>query len=201
MSTHADETRTTAAHVEHPWDERALDWPELTQDSVVVEVGGYKGRWALQIAERYAPHLYVFEPQAWAANVCREVLGDRAMVLALALGARTDAMLVGEWETDGCSLVKEGTFQIAVAEIGGIFRQLGLAHIDLMLMNIEGYEYTLIPHMLDKGILPDRLMVQFHTFADPSGTRQVAIYQRLADCGYRTAWTYGVVLTAWERDR
>jgi hypothetical protein len=52
------EAKASAAVVEHPWDVQALDWP-LTAESVVVEVGGYKGRWALQIAERYAPRLMV----------------------------------------------------------------------------------------------------------------------------------------------
>ena len=197
--THAEETIAAAAQLDHPWDARALDWP-LTRESVVVEVGGYKGRWALQIAERYAPRLYVFEPQPWAARVCREVLGNKAQVLALALGTTSGVGVMSEWETDGCSLIKgDAGYEVAVAEIGGAFHSLGLSRIDLMLMNIEGYEYTLIPHMLDRGILPQRLMVQFHTFADPSGVATGRIYDRLAAAGYTIAWSYGVVLTAWER--
>lgn len=199
MMTHADETIAAAATIEHPWDARALDWP-LTKESVVVEVGGYKGRWALQIAERYQPRLYVFEPQQWAARVCKAVLGVRAHVLDFALGTTTGPVLMGEWETDGCSFVKAGAeCQAEMIEIGRALRQLGLDRIDLMLMNIEGYEYQLIPHMLSQDILPDRLMVQFHTFADPGGVLTGQIYERLAACGYRIAWTYGVVLTAWER--
>lgn len=201
--THVADTIARAANPEHEWDRRALDWP-LTQESVVVEVGGYKGRWALQIAERYQPRLYVFEPQAWAAAVCREVLGDRATVLEYALGVEGNgddgiAVPMGEWETDGCSLIKPGRDWVTMHEIGTAMRFWGLSHIDLMLINIEGYEYQLIPHMLDQGILPTRLMVQFHTFADPSGMRQATIYEKLAALGYRIAWTYGVVLTAWER--
>lgn len=192
-------TRARAAELDHEWDRRALDWP-LTRESVVVEVGGYTGRWALQIAERYAPRLYVFEPQLWAAQVCRGVLGSKGIVFPYALGATSGAMLMGEWETDGCSLVKPSAeHPCEMVEISRTFRELQLSHIDLMLMNIEGYEYTLLPHMLDQGILPQRLMVQFHTFADPDGMQTAQIYERLAATGYRVAWTYGVVLTAWER--
>lgn len=199
--THAEETIAAAQRFDHEWDERAVDWP-LTPESVVVEVGGYKGRWALQIAERYAPRLFVFEPQPWAARVCREVLGDRAYVLGFALGTTDAVMPMGEWETDGCSLVKEGAgHEVVVIEIGKAFQQFEITHIDLMLMNIEGYEYTLIPHMIDTGILPDRLMVQFHEYADPhpDGNSRFAISAALAMLGYRVAWTYGAVLTAWER--
>lgn len=189
-------TRARARDIEHDWDRRALEWP-LTRESTVVEVGGYCGRWALQIAERYAPRLFVFEPQPWAADVCRAVLKGRAMVFDYALGATAGAMLMGDWETDGCSLVKAGAEHPAtMVEIGATFRQLKIKHIDLMLMNIEGYEFTLIPHMLRRGILPQRLMVQVHEFAGAAG----AIHEALAAHGYKVLWTYGAILTAWERD-
>lgn len=192
---HIAETRAAAANPEHDWDRRALEWP-LTKRSVVVEVGGYKGRWALQIAERYGCKLYVFEPQAWAADVCKAVLGERAMVFDYALGATAGAMLMGDYETDGCSLVKAGAeHPVTVVEIGATFRQFKISRIDLMLMNIEGYEFTLIPHMLSQGIKPTRLMVQVHEFAGNAG----AIQEALAAHGYKILWTYGTMLTAWER--
>jgi hypothetical protein len=193
-------TKERAADLEHEWDRRALDWP-LTGESVVVEVGGYTGRWALQIAGRYQPRLYVFEPQPWAADACRAVLGDRATVEGYGLGAQSGGLPMGCWETDGCSFLRpiEGSGWGEMREIGAAFTDLGITHIDLMMVNIEGYEYALIPHMLDKAILPQRLMVQFHTFADSDGSKAAAIHERLAGLGYAIPWTYGTILTAWER--
>jgi FkbM family methyltransferase len=197
----AAETRAAALDLQHEWDRRAIDWP-LDKNSVVVEVGGYKGRWALQIAERYQPRLYVFEPQEWAYGVCCAVLGDRATVLPYGLGVEDGYLPMGEYETDGCSFIKEyepyAACQIKV--IDAVFRHFGITHIDLMLMNIEGYEYTLLPYMFERGILPCRLMVQFHTFADKDGMHLAKIYQRLEEHHYRIAWTYGVMLTAWEKN-
>lgn len=202
MTELAQETIAAAARFDHEWDRRAIDWP-LTRDSVVVEVGGYKGRWALQIAERYAPRLYVFEPQPWAAEVCREVLGERAMVLEHGLGVKNQILPMEHEGTDGCTFVTIGPRSHfgELREISEAFIELEVGRIDLMLMNIEGYEYTLIPHMIKQGILPQRLMVQFHKFADPhaDGKTHIAIGQALAMLGYRVVWTYGVVLTAWER--
>jgi FkbM family methyltransferase len=179
-----DDVRARAANPEHEWDRRALDWP-LTMNSVVVEVGGYCGRWALQIAARYHPRLFVFEPQPWAADVCRAVLGDQAQVVQAALGTAFGPAMMDKWETDGCSLVESGDRQVVMIEIGTAFQQLEIGHIDLMLMNIEGYEHTLIPYMLSQGIRPRRLMVQCH------GDMIDQID------GYRMLWTYGMVLTAW----
>lgn len=192
----ASETRAAAAYPEHVWDEKAIDWP-LTTDSVVVEVGGYKGRWALQIAERYQPKLFVFEPQPWAYEVCRQVLKDSAEVLNYALGVSSGQAEMGEWETDGCSLVKPGGVPVWVHEIGAAFRDLGITTVDLMLVNIEGYEYILLPHMFDQGIYPIRLIVQFHEFADPHGEGRRAIQSRMRGL-YRRVWDYPE-LTAWER--
>lgn len=192
------EARTAAATIDHAWDRRALDWP-LTRRSVVVDVGGYKGRWAYQIATRYRPRLYVFEPQPWAHATCQALLGDAATVLNYGLGDRDGMLPMGDWETDGCSFVKPGDGVGALREIGAAFAELKLKRIDLMLMNIEGYEYTLLPHMLSRGILPRRLMVQFHLFVDRAEQRMARIHASLAARGYREAWTYGAMLTAWER--
>jgi FkbM family methyltransferase len=192
------EAKASAAQIDHVWDQQALDWP-LDSSSVVVEVGGYKGRWALQIAERYAPRLYVFEPQPWAYATCKGALGDKATVLPYGLGAKSGIFAMGEWETDGCSFVKPSGEHVGrLYEISTAFSELDITHIDLLLMNIEGYEYTLLPHMLDQGILPQRLMVQFHIF-DDYGVGMGRLFDRLAQAGYKVLWTYGVVLTAWER--
>lgn len=190
--------RAAAATVEHAWDRRALDWP-LTAESTVVEVGGYIGRWALQIAERYHPRLFVFEPQPWAFATCQALLGDAATVLNYGLGDRDGTLPMGGWETDGCSFVKPGDGVGALREIGAAFTELEMTTVDCMLVNIEGYEYTLLPHMLNRNILPRVLMAQLHTFADPRGKAAARIRRALAAHGYTVAWTYGLMLTAWER--
>jgi FkbM family methyltransferase len=196
----AAEVRARAAHPEHIWDERALDWP-LTKESVVVEVGGYTGRWALQIALRYQPRLYVFEPQPWAHAVCADVLADSATVLPYGLGDHDGTLPMGQWETDGCSFVNVVGTQSEgrICEAAAALKQLEISDIDLLLMNIEGYEYTLLPHLLDVGILPKRLIMQWHLFGDPWGMTMAGHWARLETLGYRIVWTYGVMLTAWER--
>ena len=55
-----------------------------------------------------------------------------------------------------------------------------------------------LPHMLRYDVWPRRLMVQFHLLND-TGVEMAQIYARLEALGYRVLWTYGVVLTAWER--
>lgn len=188
------DVRAHAARFDNEWDRRAVDWPDLTPESVVVEVGGYTGRWALQIAERYQPRLYVFEPQFWAFEVCREVLGDRAEVLPYGLGVETGYFPVGAYGGDGASFLKTDGEQAVcqMLEIAAAFAQQDITHIDLMLMNIEGHEFTLIPHMFAQGIYPQRLMVQLH-----GSDAQTNALRALLAQSYAPLWDYGYVLSAW----
>lgn len=39
-----------------------LDCPYLTENSVVFDVGGYRGNWAKDIFAKYLPNIYIFEP-------------------------------------------------------------------------------------------------------------------------------------------
>jgi hypothetical protein len=195
VSTHADETRAAAARIDHEWDEKALEWP-ITANSVVVECGGYKGRWALQMAKRYWPQLYVYEPQAWAAAVCREVLRPYgALVFDYGLGVRDETLPMASYETDGCTFVHGDGPLCLLRDAAAVLPPA----IDVMLVNIEGYEYTLIPYFIEQGIHPRHLVVQFHTHADPDGSRMAQVYAALLTAGYEERWSYGPTLMAWRR--
>ena len=39
-----------------------LDYPELSSDSIVIDLGGYKGQWTSDIFAKYLCKLYTFEP-------------------------------------------------------------------------------------------------------------------------------------------
>jgi FkbM family methyltransferase len=187
------DTLTSAAIVEHPWDKRALDWPKLTAASTVVDVGGYRGRWALQMAMRYPVRILVYEPQAWAADCCRSVLGTRATVYTYGLGVRDERLPMRAYETDGCSFVDGDGSTAELRDAAQVLPE----RVDVMLMNIEGYEYTLLPYLIENDRLPDALMVQWHRHGDTSGAHDALIAQ--IERTHRRLWDYGDVLMAWGR--
>ena len=92
--------------LEHDWDKDSVMFP-LNGDSVVFEVGGYVGRWALEIAERYDPQMHVFEPQKWAYEQCRTALSPypKTIVYPYGLAIERGKRQLGNFETDGCSMV------------------------------------------------------------------------------------------------
>ena len=194
-----EEAIASSENIHHEWDEKNLEW-DLNEDSVVFEVGAYRGRWAYQIASRYNPRLYCFEPQVWACDVTRNVLKDfpNAQVFNYALGDFNQRARLGNHDTDGAALgCNKGLTQyVDVRGIHTVLRELEIKHIDLMLMNIEGYEKTLIPHMFERGIFPEILVFQYHDIDERGIAWMDDLFVRNE---YQRVWDYGWVLSAWER--
>lgn len=155
-------------------------WPlgalfDLPKDSIIVVVGAYKGITMDLLDEIYHPsRIYGFEPQPWAAQEAANRFRERpnCQVYNVALGGEKGLFEMGEWGTDACSLVntgptarEHGLGQIEPPET--YFKNI--PHCDLMVMNIEGSEFTLLPYMRAQGILKkvERLAVQWHTDLAP----------------------------------
>lgn len=193
------EAQQSAVQFDNDWDIDAVMWNDLDSNSVVFEIGSFKGRWALQMAQRYNPTLYCFEPQNWCYRVTREVLKNfNANVFNFGLGVQNEKIPMGEFGTDGCSFVR-GTRGLGMGEIRDIFEVLGVLqveNIDLALVNIEGYEYILLPYMMAKNIKPQKLLIQFHNY--DGRNREQETRELLVKSGYRVMWDYGTVLSAWE---
>lgn len=190
--------------LEHEWDKMSVDFP-LTKDSVVLEIGGYKGRWALEIAQRYQPRLFVVEPQDWAFVECCRVLKEfpRTQVFNIALGKESGKFPMGNWETDGCSFTNlPGGKPVGIGEMIEFKEFMNLEnidHINLCLMNIEGYEFRLIPYMLQAGIMDkiDYFICQFHPTNDGE-VNQYHDLRRVLKRKKKVRFDFGPILTCWE---
>lgn len=156
-------------------------WPlvkefNLPEHSNVIVVGAYKGLAMAAIDELYQPDQVIgYDPQIWAANESLETLDHRGncVVIPFALWAGpapTGRIPMGEWHTDACSFVNVGPGSREQGFGSAMDANLALDildfknKIDLMVMNIESYEYHLIPYLREKGWLKkiDRLAVQWH---------------------------------------
>ena len=196
-------------------DRRSFEWP-LTTESLVVEVGGFKGRWASEIARRYQCRVQLFEPQRWAADLAGEAFrgsGARWEVHHYGLSTAEDAgeREMGAWGTDGCSLLKGAeymeTYEGSRDKLGiGRFRDAlpvlaELGEIDLLMMNIEGYEYRLLPYLIDGGAFDHirYLAVQFHAAFEGDGHEFERLYRAIEQTHYDLGWGFGKPLITWGR--
>lgn len=191
----------------------ARDWPlwqrfSLPPEPVIVIVGAYQGK-AMDLLGRIFPdynRIVGFEPQEWAYAAARERLDRRRQMWLMPAGLGPETIehaAMGEWHTDAASFVntgpgtrEQGTGTIAEADTA--LRAMNLSHVDLMIMNIEGGEYALIPHLRETHWLEriDRLAVQWHL--NLPGVPQDAMEAELArlqahyhlEHDERPTWTY-----------
>lgn len=150
------------------------DWPQLTSDSIVVDVGGYEGKWASELTKLYAPQIYCFEPAIRAARASNHLLEElpNVQMFPYALGDRNGTFVLGDNQRDGASFLKneEGApAQMRDASI--LFDELGLTYIDLMQINVEGFEFILIPYLIRAGYIKKIrcLQIQWHCLWTPEG--------------------------------
>lgn len=146
----------------------ALDWP-LYSTSHVWEIGGYEGRWAKQILEKYDCDITIFEPQLWAVQRMQITFRENWNIHLKPYGLWTENVVlpIGNYGTDGASLINDDGREVKQL---GAFRSISQemkeveSYIDLALMNIEGAEYTLIPRMIEHNHMArfKNFWCQFH---------------------------------------
>jgi FkbM family methyltransferase len=186
----------------------SIDWPHVNENSIVWEIGGYEGRWALAMAEKYNPQLHIFEPQTWAADNAREKLtGYNAKVYQFALWTHNSEMQINNYGRDGASLVNpDGPDPHMVLAVDvypffiGVPTKDPIREVDLCQMNIEGGEFVLLPYMIGMGIMPHikYFWCQWHPFVASAREKWDQIRQML-DATHELYWDYGRTAQAWKR--
>jgi FkbM family methyltransferase len=186
-------------------DKFRYDYP-LDSDSLVIDLGGYKGQWASDIYARYNCRVLVFEPvRSFADDIERRFRQNpRIEVFCLALGntRRQETIRVAG---DRSSLY--GTFHdrqtIQVEDAAAFVAEHNIREIDLMKMNIEGGEYELLPRLIETGIIRRirHLQVQFHDVGPDAERCMETLGEALArthrcTCRYKFVWETWISLDA-----
>lgn len=174
---------------------------DLDAESVVIDVGGYMGRWASDIFARYLCTVHVLEPVAEFADIAawRFEHNPKVTVHACGIGPERRTLRLGG-EDDATSSHSRGkvTGQIVPAE--EFFAEIGEPTADLMSMNIEGDEYELIGHLIDTGRIQRirNLQVQFHDVV-PDAERRVAALRERLSATHTPTYRFPFVWEGWRR--
>jgi FkbM family methyltransferase len=181
---------------------RRLDYP-LDSGAVVLDVGGYEGRWAERVLERFGCAVHVFEPVPEYAAAIEARLAPRGLARVHRFGlSGTTGEVDFVLSADGSSALRRGgeRRRVRMRAAAEVFGELGLEEVRLMKVNIEGGEYELLEHLLDRGLMPCivHLQVQFHDFVPRARERMRAIQRRL-EATHRLDWQYPFVWESWSR--
>lgn len=176
----------------------------LVETGVVIDVGGHKGLWASRILSRMGPSakLYVFEPVREFYEAAKEILKDpRVELMPLALSDHdeiTSIAINGDRSSLHSDAAGPSTHSEEIETMDAETFFLGLGEVELISINIEGHEFTLLPHMIDTGIIKQckNVQVQFHDCYPGSYSARDAIRKALS-LTHTESWCYPFVWESW----
>jgi len=177
---------------------------DLNEDSVVVDLGGYTGIWGQQIINKYNPNLYILEPVPSFFNGMVNKFSTNSKVRLLNVGVsnenKSGSIFMGN---DGTSsnLASGEEIKVKFNTIDKVLAIWGLDEVDLIQINIEGDEYSLLESMLETGSVKKfkNIQVQFHLGIKNDIDRRNKIREELVNGGFKIKFDYAFVWESWER--
>jgi FkbM family methyltransferase len=181
-----------------------LTYP-LTAESIVFDLGGYHGDFAAAVNSRYGCKVYVFEPVPEFYKRCVDRFHGNSKIACFNFGlSSADGMLdIGLVENSSSfsSPHAQGVMlQVHVRSIVEYIRELGVARIDLMKINIEGSEFDILPAIIKSGDIDkvQHLQIQFHNFVDCAVEQRDTI-RSVLNHTHAEMWNYDFVWESWRR--
>lgn len=176
---------------------------DLTEKSLVFDVGGYEGQWAGDIFSKYHCTIHIFEPVEEFADKIERRFSDNNKVFLHRFG------LAGETKkaqlsisADGSSVFRQGNNiqKISLIKAIDFIKENDIHTIDLMKINIEGGEYELLEHLIDTKFIHNiiNIQVQFHDFVPGASERMIKIQEALQKTHY-LSYQYEFVWENWRK--
>lgn len=180
-----------------------LDYP-LNKESIVVDVGGYKGDWAAEIYCRYCSNIFVFEPVGQFFDQIQERFKNNDKVEIFPFGLSGDDKNVEvsiEGPASSAFKKTESLEKITLKKASKCFEGLGIAEcVDLIKINIEGEEYSLLDNLIDSGMVKNinNIQVQFHDFVPDAKAKMQALNEKLS-LTHELTYQYEFVWENWRK--
>lgn len=187
----------------------ALDW-DLNEKSLVWEIGGFEGRWAQQILDKFHCHITIFEPQHWAVEKLHKRFDWKKVRVEsyglfspdMGRGYEWESFSLGSYETDGTSIYSD-KYPIKALKFRDYTKELDsfYGNVNLMLMNIEGMEFNLLPHMAESLYITrfDTFWVQFHPGLVQDGEEKAKRIFEDIGATHELLWNCYPTAVAWKR--
>jgi FkbM family methyltransferase len=175
----------------------------LDPQSIVLDLGGYKGQWASDLYARYRCKIHVFEPVTGFAKAITERFSHNPDISVhdFGLGASNREIQIAIMADASSSFEKSDNTQPArIVDVLEWLHEQGIERVALAKLNIEGGEYELLERLIEAGKLTifDHLQIQFHDFTEDAEPRMNQIHAHLAQT-HRPEYQYRFVWESWTR--
>jgi FkbM family methyltransferase len=177
---------------------------ELDEESIVFDLGGYRGEWSDRIFAMYVSRIFIFEPVSEYARELRKHFqkNKKVNVYAFGLAGQTyDTTISIHGNASSIFTSPNGPSEkIQLKKAIDFVKENAITKIDLIKINIEGGEYDLLEHMIETGLILNviNIQVQFHDFVQDAEKRMERIQSELNKTHFLT-YQYKFVWENWQR--
>jgi FkbM family methyltransferase len=178
---------------------------ELTENSVIMDLGGYTGVWAQQMIDKYNPNVYILEPVTsfYEGMVARFSTNNKVNLMNVGIGVEDkDGFIFMSGDGTSSNLTSGESISVKFNTIDTILEKWGLNEVDLIQINIEGDEYPLLEHMLSTGSINKfkNVQIQFHLGIENDVARRDEIREGLTGNGFKIKFDYPFVWESWTKN-
>ena len=178
----------------------SVDIAKLGKDSIVYSFGvGEDLSFDLELLSLVACEIYAFDPTPIAIDwVLKQSLPSALKFIPVGVAGIDGQVefhvppIVG-WHSYSLApernALQTGTIYCQVKRVSTLMSELGHHYIDLLKLDVEGFEYDVLHAMIADKIRPRFLLVEFHhTIYGISRRRTLSMVRQLRDYGYLIYW-------------
>lgn len=175
---------------------------ELNQDSIVFDIGGYRGDFASEVSSRFQCKVFVFEPveKFYLYAKSRFKKNPKIAVFQYGLGAKDEVLNIEEDEnkTQMTASKQSKTIKVQLKNIEQVLLDLNITHIDLLKVNIEGGEYELLEKLYAMDFMKKvkDFQIQFHDFVPNADALKKSATEKLQKT-HKCTWSYQYIWENW----
>ena len=188
-----------------PFDELRTTYP-LVENSLIVDVGGFTGDWAMRMYALYSCYIDIYEPHPILASESMRNFRTNKKVRTFPIGmSDKDGVLELYGDTMNASLFNNSIGKVNYVDIkkaSDIFKErYNDKEIDLLKINIEGAEYDLLPDLMKNWDIRKVkfILVQFHSHVPIRAAKREMIRNDLSKT-HRMVWGYDFIFESWVRN-
>lgn len=176
---------------------------DLKSDSIVFDVGGFKGEFAAEILCKYNANIYIFEPIRDFSLIIKNKFSNNEKVKSFNFGLAGKEQELKISLSDNSSSIYlngENKEMIQLKSIVDFIKTNNIKQIDLIKINIEGGEYELLESLIENGCISifKNIQVQFHDFLFENAKERMNKIQENLSKTHELTYQYEFVWENWK---
>lgn len=179
------------------------NYSHLNNESIVLDLGAYQGRWALDILNIYNCLIHAFEPLPDFAEQARNNLKNypKAFVHNYGVSNKNSFEEIVLLKDGSTFFAKGPTKKVEVRDIADILKDLNLTKVDLIKLNVENSEYEILERLIELNLIEifTSFQIQFHREAKDCIERRALIQNHLLDRGYKCDFNHDWIWESWSK--